>query len=773
MKKLLILLLLLSSCGSNKNDNMNTLQDKWAKFLIGDTTKIQKDDPYVQNLSKKATKLLETALTNTNRTTIWQEYNQWNTNPAHITKLYRNITPIVMAYKTPGTAQYQDPKIYTFITNSLDWLAQNVYLPTGESYGNWWDWQIGIPGDLVKIVIILHDELSIEQKNRYMASLQHHLPTIGLDNPRHTGANLADVALIKILEALITDNKVLLDDTIIKVKTLYKYVDKGDGFYQDGSFIQHSNIAYTGSYGNVLLGRLSNILYLLSHTQWDILNPMLYEWVYNSIEPIIYHGSVIDNVRGRSVARFYDDAAKLGIGFTESLLKITLVADKTNQTKLEHILKSWLKVNKDMFFKGNPASIINIEAKRILNDTNIKTEAIQNAHFAFNYMERNVHRRSNYTLSIARSSVRIAKDESINNENITPWYQGDGTVSLYNDVLQYADSYWPTLDPYHMPGVTRVVRPRIPTTGKIVMINGKSVYVNDFPREDIAYNIYSGSVALGSYGSAAMTISNKNETLYGQKSWFMFDDEIVFINSKISDTSQYKVETTLENRRLLKNNQLLVNNKATSQYMGLAKTIYIQDNEQNKSLGYFFPEETTIMFSLITNIGAWTNINISVNGGPITSTSLTSRPLTNRYALLTYDHGINPKNDTLIYYLLPNISPQQLQKYQNPIEILALSNNIHGVFHNQLNILALHFFKAGQYNHISANRELLFMEQLTNNSHYAAISDPIFSDTPLTISISGVKTFSLSKGLTGKLINNVLTISVDTAQKKIYYFHYN
>jgi len=769
MKKVLLLLAFLFIF-DNKANSMINLQAKWASFLIGDVTILPTNSQYVQNLSKKAETLISTAVNDSNRTTLWTNLNQWSTNPAHITKLYRNITPIVIAYKTPGTKQYQDSNTYRFITNSLEWMIQNVYLPSGVSYGNWWDWQIGIPGDVVKILIMLHKELTIKQKNDNLNSLRYHLPNIDLNNPRHTGANLADIALIKILEALISDNIKLLEDTVIKVKTLYKYVTKGDGFYKDGSFIQHKNVAYTGSYGNVLIGRLSNILYLLSQTKWDILNPILYEWVYNAIEPIIFQGSVIDNVRGRSVSRFYDSAATIGKGFTESLLKITLVADKVNKNKLEPILKSWLEPNKENFFKGNPASILNIEADRILNDAGIKPQISSNTNFTFNSMERNVHKRHDYTVSLARSSVRIAKNESINNENITPWYQGDGTISLYNDVKQYADSYWPTVDPYHMPGVTRVVRVRKPTTGKIIMRNGRSVYISDFPRDDIAYNEYSGGVSLNGYGAAAMMISNKNESIYGHKSWFMFDDEIVFMNSRINDKSQYRIETTIENRRVLHNNKLLVDNKEFSQYKGLAKTIYIKDNESNNSIGYFFPQESNIEFSLTTNMGAWSNINISSNLPKISQKGI----FTNTYALVTYDHGFNSNESILVYYLLPNISPKELQNYKNPINIIAISNNIHGVFHKDLNILALNFFTADSYKNITANREVLFIEQQDNNTHYVAISDPIFSDKPLQISIDNVKSYNIPKNMQGKLINNMLTISINTKKDKgkVYRFTY-
>ncbi|MGR5908173.1 hypothetical protein ACT7DL_19665 [Bacillus paranthracis] len=40
---------------------------------------------------------------------------------------------------------------------------------------------------------------------------------------------------------------------------VYKIVQNGDGFYKDGSFIQHTYNPYTGGYGEVLLARSADI----------------------------------------------------------------------------------------------------------------------------------------------------------------------------------------------------------------------------------------------------------------------------------------------------------------------------------------------------------------------------------------------------------------------------------------------------------------------------------------------------------------------------------
>src|SRR5690606_20857230 len=50
---------------------------------------------------------------------------------------------------------------------------------------------------------------------------------------------------------------------------------------------------------------------------------------------------------------------------------------------------------------------------------------------AFNAMDKNVHLRPGYAFALARSSDRISKYEYMNNENLRPWFQGDGTYYVY------------------------------------------------------------------------------------------------------------------------------------------------------------------------------------------------------------------------------------------------------------------------------------------------------------------------------------------------------
>ena len=63
-------------------------------------------------------------------------------------------------------------------------------------------------------------------------------------------------------------------------------------------------------------------------------------------------------------------------------------------------------------------------------------------------------------LGISFSSTRNGKYESINGENNIGWYEGDGMTYIYFSPNDYANSYWPYVNPYRLPGTTVTNAPR-------------------------------------------------------------------------------------------------------------------------------------------------------------------------------------------------------------------------------------------------------------------------------------------------------------------------
>ncbi len=70
-------------------------------------------------------------------------------------------------------------------------------------------------------------------------------------------------------------------------------------------------------------------------------------------------------------------------------------------------------------------------------------------------MDRFVQRTTDYMVGLGLYSSRISSFEAGNKENKRGWHTADGMLYLYNDdQVQFNLCYWPTVDPYRLPGTT-------------------------------------------------------------------------------------------------------------------------------------------------------------------------------------------------------------------------------------------------------------------------------------------------------------------------------
>lgn len=139
---------------------------------------------------------------------------------------------------------------------------------------------------------------------------------------------------------------------------------------------------------------------------------------------------------------------------------------------------------------------------------------------------------------------------------------------LYDqDLNQYRNDFWPTVDSFRLPGTTT------DQSGKGVTPGEWTSYMN-------AKSWVGGSTIDGLYGAAGMDFSMDKvtgSTLQGKKSWFMFDDEIVALGAGISKSSASNapVETIIDNRKLSDagDNVLTINGAAQSNQLGWSGTL--------------------------------------------------------------------------------------------------------------------------------------------------------------------------------------------------------
>ncbi|MFC3803914.1 polysaccharide lyase family 8 super-sandwich domain-containing protein [Cohnella sp. GCM10012308] len=549
LSALLILTLFVSFVGSFASgkvsasyDEFDTMRLKWRENLIGGTG-YDVNDPIV---SRKLNALSQTTWStmdkSANRTYLWSELAS-PTLSTNVTQSYQRIKDMAVAYSTYGSSLYGNQQLKSDIIGALDWMYANRYNETRAYYDNWWDWEIGSPLQLNDTVVLMYDDLTPTQIANYMKPIDRFSPVperVNYNQLVNTGANLVWKCNIIALRGILVKSAAKLASARDGLSPVFDYVDVGDGFYEDGSFVQHDVFAYTGGYGVSLLQELGNVLYMLDGSSWEPVDPdagRVYQWVYDAYEPLIYDGAFMDMTRGRVIVRSYDQDHNTGNRAIAAIVRLTQMAPAADAARMKSMVKYWVQAENDFDYYND----VNLTLARltldIVNDPAVQPRGELIASKVYAGMDRAVHLRPGFGFGVSMSSNRIGTYEATVGENMTAWYTGSGMTYLYNgDQRQYYD-YWPTVNKYRLPGTTVDTMPRTDNEG--TGYRSPKTFAG-------------GSELLGQHSTVGMDYKAYGSSLTAKKSWFMFDDEVVALGAGISSTDNRTIETTIENRMLNK-----------------------------------------------------------------------------------------------------------------------------------------------------------------------------------------------------------------------------
>lgn len=667
------------------SDEFDGLRAKWANYILGGAYDF--NDPYIapriSTIASDAQRYWDSMDKSASRTRLWSDLSGGeSTTSSDITNSYSRLKSMALAYAMNGSPLKGNASLISDVISGLDWVYTNWYNESETQFGNWWDFQIGTPKTLTDITAVLYSSLTAQQVTNYMNAVNKFMPDpYSCNGSTSTGANRVDCAQAVAVRGVIVKDSAKIARARDALSNVLLYVTAGDGFYTDGSFIQHSNIAYTLSYGNVLIGGMADIIYLLNGSTWEVTDPNkanFYKWMYDSYEPVLYKGAGMDMLRGRAISREASTDHSAGAGVIATLIKISQFAPAADSAAFKQMVKRWISEDTYLdFYTVAPIYVIPL-AEAIMKDMSISASPDLVKHYEFNNMDRSVHLRPDFGFGISKNSKRVARYEMINNENLKGWYTGEGMTYLYNsDLGQFADDFWPTVNKYRLPGTTVDTRTLSDSYGQSGSNNGWS----------------GGTTLLGQYGASGMNLSGFGCTLVGKKSWFMFDDEIVCLGAGITSTDSRTIETIVEQRKLNSagNNALTVNGTVKPAGLGWNETMsgvnwaHLEGNTAGSDIGYYFPGASTVKGLRQAQSGTWR----SINAGGSTDTR------TRNYVTMWFDHGINPSNATYSYVLLPNKTASQVSSYASKpdIEILENSAQAQCVKEKNLAITAANFWQ--------------------------------------------------------------------------------
>lgn len=725
------------------------LRQRWAASFLGDATipfdAILKQTVIITN--NAAAQHWSSMLTDSTRTSLWNDVvldAQTDAGKevlgANIRTSYQRLFSMAKAYRLRDGQLQNSAELLTAIIDGMAFLNQHYYKVGAKEWGNWWHWELGTPKDIHNILVLLYDQLPQQlitthtQATRYFTPETTHLGAgPGADvssNPHYrlsTGGNRTDNTQVVILRGILDNNSAEIEASIAALSPVLAEVTTSDGFYSDGSFLQHYDIAYNGTYGNVLLNGLGAQLDLVAGSPWQATDPVLkniYPIIFKSYAPLLERGTMMEFVNGRAISRPTEQGHHVGHLVIASLLHYLDGADPQTKLRLQDLIKTQITQDTSIDFFTSINHVGNYQkAKLLMADTSINGEQQLQGFFNYPAMDRVVYRGDDWTFSLAMHSSRLGNFECMNNENKQGWFTGDGMGYLYNGQLDHYQDYWPAVNRYRLEGTTVDNQLMSDCSGQRNQIRGGRQTQMDWV----------GSVALKEIGAAGMAFSNWDNTLTANKSWFMFEDEIVMLGSDISSTTQADITTTVMNRKLAEvgNNKLFVNGKRwqpqLSHTMKL-RTLTLSNNElDDADISYVFLQPTTVTVEQQLRSGDWSEIG--TRSGQVSA----------NFVAATIEQ--TPQNDHYAYVLLPNADKEDAQEFveEMPIKVRRNDHLAHIVTHKDEEITAANVWTDQAVvitKQITAVSKMAIMVEKDDRELNIVVSDPLQTQTMLHIKLN-------------------------------------
>jgi len=670
---------------------------------------------------------------------IWDDYPD-NENHGQTAGCLKQLSIMCMAYSQYGSKHFRNKKLRNDVIKALDWMNENRYsVKLAQSgSGDWWFKEISCGLALGYTLIFMGEYLTAEQIQKWVKTIEAYNPN-GYDFTEPWGATTAvnrlDKCVIYLMLAICAKDEKMLEyamDGMVGefqfAKGLYTGIVKSgiydpmtlhDGFYEDGSYLQHVGVAHTCGYGTAFVETLPFLLNILSGTKWllDLDVDIICKWVRNAYIPVMFRGGAMDFVKDREIARRHLQSHMMGHRIASAICGLAAVLPDSDYFKA--VVKGWIECDSFLDFfsythEENQRLFVGatIRMNQLIEDASIKPvyDFIMGRMFAV--AARAVQFRPHagdkpaYAFNVGMNSARNKYYEAVRDEGCKHWYINEGMTCYYSstDLSHYDDGYWATVDLYRLPGTTVDTKKRM---------------------DNEANNMYStaswagGVQLLDRYVAAGYQLSAYGVSLKAKKSWFMLDGKVVCLGADINSTDGRTIETVVENRKYKKS-------CAVSQGTEPCWLHYAAASQG----GFYFPQNPALNILQEKRTGNWAAL-----GGSSSGTE------ENNFFTCWIDHGKNPEGAQYEYIFLPGATAEETQQYAACPDVAILENSARAqaVKDVQAGITAINFWTDEKctIDGITCDKQVLFMMHEGEEAVTIAVSDPTWkNDGDITIEIS-------------------------------------
>lgn len=562
-----------------------------------------------------------------------------------------------------GDSKYGNANYKEAVKKGLQyWYSSNT------THFNWWYNYIKWPQQMGEILILMREFPGFIPLTGSSGITESKI--ISLFKPQSVtqitshgqGANAVDISTHFIYRAALTKDFSMLNATRNKLYSILTKNIKSDLCYQD-----HGPQLQISSYGLVFSKGVIELAYYLSETpiKFDTSDDkfaVFLDFIKKVQIPAI-RGRYWDfSVNGRSVTR--NKVLRASLNYIKRIVDGNIDSD-----------------NRDYYL----AAIDRVKGSK---PADYKVPEFNRHYWNSDYTQ---HSRKNYLFTVRNVSTRVVECESGLGENIKGNYMSYGATDLQLKGNEYYN-LMPVWDWAMVPGITYK-------------------HVTYFPKRlDWGYNYgktkFVGGVSDGNYGVSTLDLNK--DGVKAKKAWFMFDNEIVCLGAAVYNNSGTEVRTTINQCKLDGKAYFSLKDDDEVDSYSKSDETYTYDNLEwvrNGNVAYYFPEENNVNFRLGEQKGSWK----SINAGGSAST------LKADVFKLWINHGVNPKNKSYAYYILPNMkTDNEVKNYdKDNIEIIVNDGNTQAVYNNNHKMYQAVFYKAGQITHnattIKVNKPCVLM----------------------------------------------------------------
>ncbi|MEU8393861.1 polysaccharide lyase 8 family protein [Nonomuraea sp. NPDC048892] len=553
----------------------------------------------------------------------------------------RRLRVMALAY-----ALDERPELARAVAEGMSHYVRHVYAAGAEPAGNWWHWQIGVPKALLDAAV-LTGQASAELRD----AVDHFVPLSRLASygGTSTAANRVDLCLVTLLRAMLDDDHERARAAVAALAPVFRLVSDGDGFYRDGSYIQHSYVPYQGTYGVTLLSGLATLYAVLRGSPWELTDTNVFDTVERSFAPFVRDGACMDLVRGRSVGRRAFGDHESGRAIAAAVLLLGESAPTEVRARWQAMVKGWAVrgTYRPVLRHADPA--LHARLTVIMDDDAVPAAPEPLGHRLLPMSARAVHRAPGWCAALSMASHRIGHYEHGNGENLRGWHTGSGMLYWWAEGSgdQYSDAFWPTVDPYRLPGTTVSTR-RLPDGAGAGWGDTRTPWR------------WVGGASDGTYAAVGQHLSGLESTMEAFKSWFFLDDAVVCLGAGITAGDGVAVETIVDNRRT---SAALTTGEGWAHVEGHG--------------GYLVPGPQVLRTLRDRRAG----------GG-----------VSRDYTTLWLDHGVDPRDAGYAYTLLPGATPWETRlRAADPgrVRVPANTARVQAVQVPALGLTAACFWNAG------------------------------------------------------------------------------